>query len=143
MKNNSKRILILLSLLAVSNICSAQLSNFTATKFKYQSFEYSNFQPEIKLSLLNNRTYRHSALWYYPTSFKNEHVISTVQSNNLIDDIYYLNSKGDLQYRSLAVTAPMNRLLDSQRYDSFNPTGATSLGEGIVQGLMNMLFNQF
>lgn len=143
MKNNSKHIVILLSLIAVSKICSAQSTDFTATKLKYQSFTYSSFQPEIKLSLLNNTTYRHGAIWYHATSFKNEHVISAVQSNNIFDDVYYLNSKGDLQYRSIAVTAPMNRLVDSQRYDSFNPTGATSLGEGIAQGLMNMLFNQF
>ena len=142
MKNNSKRILILLSLIAISNICSAQFIDFTATKLKYQSFTYSSFQPEIKLSLLNNKTYRHGALWYHPNLFKGEHVISAVQSNNIFDDVYYLNSKGDLQYKSIALTAPMNRLMDTQRYDSFNPTGATSLGEGIAQGLMNMLFNQ-
>lgn len=100
-------------------------------------------RPQVYFNLSQNRPFRHSGLRYYPTKISNTHVISVAQPNSMFDNVYYVNGKGESVYRSVAITAPMNRFPnETRRFDSFNPTGAENLKDAISQGILDMIFTK-
>lgn len=102
---------------------------------------FINPSPSVYLNLSANKPFRYSALRYVPTKINNTHVISTRRHNQPFDDVYYINEKGETEYHSIAITAPINRFPNSQqKWDSFNPTGAETLKEAVFQGLWNAIY---
>ena len=121
--------------------CSAQF--FEKSSFASTTVATNVFQPELKVSVLQAQPNRFSSLWYYPTKFNDEHVISASEPGRLFDQVYYVDDRGNTKYKSLGCTAPMNRFTPpNQRFDSFNPYGSSTIEESIGQGLLNLLFGQ-
>ncbi len=94
-----------------------------------------NETPDFYFNFNKNKPFRYSGLRYYPTKIDDLHVISVAQPNKMFDNVYYIDQKGETVFRSVSITAPMNRYSNSRGFDSFNPTGAASLKEALLQGL--------
>ncbi|MFY0652641.1 MAG: hypothetical protein JXQ96_11435 [Cyclobacteriaceae bacterium] len=139
MRLQIKGLVFLLVIVALPNWSSAQVLDKFPTTVQPNMFIGNQFY----LNLPNKNRFRHGALWYYPFKFKQEQVISVNQPYTGLDNVYYPNKKGETTYRSMAVTAPMNRYMNNRVYDSFNPTGARNIQEGIAQGMVNLIFNQW
>lgn len=118
----------------VSSTCFGQ-SPIDPKKFRTSFSKLFNETPDFYFNLTNNKPFRYSGLRYYPTKINNLHVVSVAQPNKMFDNVYYIDQKGGTIFRSIGITAPMNMYPNSRGYDSFNPTGAASLKEALLQGL--------
>ncbi|MEP1094865.1 MAG: hypothetical protein ABJG78_07120 [Cyclobacteriaceae bacterium] len=122
-------------------IGSAQSQIMEGHRLKITPVNVLKSRPHVYFNFSRNRPFRYSGLRYYPTKIHNTHVISVAQPNRMFDNVYYVDEKGNSVYRSVAVTAPMNRFPNEKRkFDSFNPTGAETLQEAIMQGITDMIF---
>lgn len=96
--------------------------------------------PDFFFRFNKNEPFRYSSLRYYPTKIHDLHVISVAQPNMMFDNTYFIDANGKTVYRSIGLTAPMNRYHNSGGYDSFNPTGARTLKDAVVQGIWDSFF---
>lgn len=140
MVNRIKSVLFFISLVVLPYCCSAQIGEY----FSYD-LPKTDLHPLTMVVIKTPSQYpnRYGAMWYRPFSFKNERVISVSNKNSINDQVYYLDNKGDLKYRSMAITAPMNQYFNPEKMDSFNPYGTSNVGQSVVQGVLNMLFDSF
>ncbi len=110
-------------------------SQIDPSKFRTSFGKLFNETPDFYFNLNKNKPFRYSGLRYFPTKINDLHVVSIAQPNNMFDNVYYINQKGQTVFQSINITAPMNRFPNSIGYDSFNPTGAASLQGAVLQGL--------
>ncbi|MCR9253649.1 MAG: hypothetical protein NXI20_24750 [bacterium] len=93
--------------------------------------------------LANNFEARHTTLFYTDYKIDDLQVISVHQYNTPYDIVFYVDKKGNTQYKSMAPTGAMNTLNNfTHRYDSFNPYGTQDFGEAIFSGVLNTLFRK-
>ncbi|MEQ9288347.1 MAG: hypothetical protein RIG77_15625 [Cyclobacteriaceae bacterium] len=140
MANRIKSVLFFISLVVLPYCCSAQIGEYFIS-----DLPKTNLHPLSMVVIKTTTPYpnRYGALWYRPFSFNNEQVISVSNKNSINDQVYYLDNKGELKYRSMAITAPMNQYFNQEKLDSFNPYGTSNLGQSLVQGALNILFGSF
>ena len=116
--------------------------------FSYGQVNLLTFQPTSQNTtptIMMNRNFnaRHTTAFYTNYKVSDLQVISVHQSNTPYDILFYVNEKGETQYKSMALSAPLNLQNNFQtRYDSFNPYGSREIGEAVLTGFLNTLFNK-
>ena len=95
----------------------------------------------IGIALRRDLTIRHDLFGYNSIKFNQEQVVSMHQEHGNQDLIYYINSDGVTQYISYGSTSHTNlNHLFTPRRDSFNPYGVKNPLEGVVTGVLKMVF---
>ena len=96
---------------------------------------------EIGIAIKRGHTIRHDLFGYNSIKFKQEQVVSMYQEQGNQDMIYYINPDGVTQYISYGSTSHTNlNHLFAPRRDSFNPYGVKNPLEGVVTGVLKMVF---
>lgn len=97
----------------------------------------------IGIALTRNQRNRHDVIGYNSTTYNQEQVVSMHQEESNQDMIYYINPDGVTQYISYGSTSPanLNHLFTPKR-DSFNPYGVKNPLEGVVTGVLKMVFTR-
>ncbi|WP_295337273.1 hypothetical protein [Flavobacterium sp.] len=90
------------------------------------TFNGKNISLRWNLASSNNFSDRYLVVVYNPITRMNDHYV------NVSDKYYLTNTKSFPIYN-----------FDGTRIDAFNPNGASDLGSGIVNGLVNMLLKKF
>jgi hypothetical protein len=90
------------------------------------TFNGKNISLRWNLAISKNLSDRYLLVVYNPMTRMNDHYV------NVSDKYYLTNTKSFPTYN-----------FDGTRIDAFNPNGASDLGSGIVNGLMNMLLRKF
>ena len=97
----------------------------------------------IGIAINHDQSLRHDFFSYNPITFNQEQVVSMYREDGNQDMIYFVNPDGVTQYISYGTTSPMNlnRLFAPKR-DSFNPYGVKNPIEGVITGVLNLVFNR-
>lgn len=90
------------------------------------NFNAKNISLNWNLDCSKNLSNRYLLVVYNPMTRMNDHYVN-------VNDKYYLTNTKSFQTYNF----------DGTRIDAFNPNGARDLGNGIVNGLVNMLLRKF
>ena len=97
----------------------------------------------IGISLNHDQSQRHDFFSYNSMTFNQEQVVSMYQEDGNQDMIYFVSPDGVTQYISYGPTSPMNlNQLFAPKRDSFNPYGVKNPIEGVITGVLNLVYNR-
>lgn len=131
-----KTLLILSALLIIAFSANSQSLEYT------RQINRSVFTPKSESQVLVLFPVLAQSMWYPPRKVQGLHMISVNRPNSGMDDVYFIDKKGNTHYHTIKPTAPVNLYMDrmqQRRYDSFNPHGSTNMGEALSSGVSAIL----